>query len=58
MFGGTLFFVGLAAFFFFVYGRRKVFKAVNSEAKRLGTSVKPALSEVERAVRASEARQR
>jgi glutamate:GABA antiporter len=24
MFGGTLFFVGLAAFFFFVYGRRKV----------------------------------
>jgi len=24
MFGGTLFFVGLAAFFFFVYGRRKL----------------------------------
>jgi len=24
MFGGTLFFVGLAAFFFFIYGRRKV----------------------------------
>src|SRR5262249_40966938 len=24
MFGGTVFFVGLAAFFFFVYGRRKV----------------------------------
>jgi hypothetical protein len=24
MMGGTLFFVGLAAFFFFVYGRRKV----------------------------------
>ncbi len=24
MFGGTLFFVGMAAFFFFVYGRRKV----------------------------------
>jgi hypothetical protein len=24
MVGGTLFFVGLAAFFFFVYGRRKV----------------------------------
>jgi hypothetical protein len=23
MFGGTLFFVGLAAFFFFVYGRNK-----------------------------------
>ena len=27
MFGGTLFFVGLAAFFFFVYGRRKVARA-------------------------------
>jgi amino acid transporter len=26
MFGGTLFFVGLAAFFFFVYGRRKAQK--------------------------------
>ncbi len=26
MFGGTLFFVGLAAFFFFVYGRRKELK--------------------------------
>ena len=23
MFGGTLFFIGLAAFFFFIYGRRK-----------------------------------
>jgi hypothetical protein len=23
MFGGTLFFIGLAAFFFFVYGRHK-----------------------------------
>jgi hypothetical protein len=23
MFGGTVFFIGLAAFFFFVYGRRK-----------------------------------
>jgi hypothetical protein len=23
MFGGTSFFIGLAAFFFFVYGRRK-----------------------------------
>jgi len=28
MFGGTLFFVGLAAFFFFVYGRRKVVRPV------------------------------
>ena len=31
MFGGTLFFVGLAAFFFFVYGRRKAAaQAINS----------------------------
>ena len=28
MFGGTLSFVGLAAFFFFVYGRRKVLQEV------------------------------
>jgi hypothetical protein len=28
MFGGTLFFVGLAAFFFFVYGRRKAARQV------------------------------
>jgi len=28
MFGGTLFFVGLAAFFFFVYGRRKVVQQI------------------------------
>jgi amino acid transporter len=27
MFGGTLFFIGLAAFFFFVYGRRKISQA-------------------------------
>ena len=27
MFGGTLFFIGLAAFFFFVYGRRKAVQA-------------------------------
>jgi len=32
MFGGTLFFVGLAAFFFFVYGRRKVPQEVASRA--------------------------
>jgi glutamate:GABA antiporter len=31
MFGGTLFFIGLAAFFFFVYGRRK-------EARRLAAT--------------------
>jgi amino acid transporter len=28
MFGGTLFFIGLAAFFFFVYGRRKALKRI------------------------------
>jgi glutamate:GABA antiporter len=32
MFGGTLFFVGLAAFFFFVYGRRKAPQQVASRA--------------------------
>jgi glutamate:GABA antiporter len=32
MFGGTLFFVGLAAFFFFVYGRRKAPQEVASRA--------------------------
>ena len=32
MFGVTLFFVGLAAFFFFVYGRRKVAKKIESGA--------------------------
>jgi glutamate:GABA antiporter len=33
MFGGTLFFVGLAAFFFFVYGRRKALKGLHSLAQ-------------------------
>jgi hypothetical protein len=42
MFGGTLFFVGLAAFFFFVYGRNKALQGV-----RVGTAA---------AVQASEAR--
>jgi hypothetical protein len=32
MVGGALFFIGLAAFFFFVYGRRKVPQAVNFPA--------------------------
>ncbi len=44
MFGGTLFFVGLAAFFFFVYGRHKAPQKV-----RVGTAAS--------AVQASEARQ-
>jgi hypothetical protein len=33
MFGGTLFFIGLAAFFFYVYGSRK--------AKNVGAGVPP-----------------
>jgi glutamate:GABA antiporter len=36
MFGGTLFFIGLAAFFFFVYGRRKA-------ARKLATAPAPVL---------------
>jgi len=32
MFGGTLFFIGLAAFFFFVYGRRKALQRVRVAA--------------------------
>jgi len=36
MVGGTLFFIGLAAFFFFVYGRRKVTQATGVEARDLG----------------------
>jgi hypothetical protein len=51
MFGGTLFFVGLAAFFFFVYGRRKAI-----QPSRVGAAAAPALSEAEGVVPASEAR--
>jgi hypothetical protein len=36
MFGGTLFFVGLAAFFFFVYGRKKVQRRTLYEGAALG----------------------
>jgi hypothetical protein len=32
MFGGTTFFVGLAAFFFFVYGRRKASRRIQLAA--------------------------
>jgi hypothetical protein len=32
MFGGTLFFIGLAAFFFFVYGRNRALKKTVVEA--------------------------
>ncbi|SPF47128.1 Amino acid/polyamine/organocation transporter, APC superfamily [Candidatus Sulfotelmatobacter kueseliae] len=38
MVGGTLFFIGLAAFFFFVYGRRKVTQATGVEATDLGNA--------------------
>jgi glutamate:GABA antiporter len=37
MFGGTMFFIGLAAFFFYVYGRRKVQKQAND----IGAGVSP-----------------
>jgi glutamate:GABA antiporter len=36
MFGGTLFFVGLAAFFFFVYGRKKVQRGASYHGAALG----------------------
>jgi amino acid transporter len=35
MFGGTLFFIGLAAFFFFVYGRRKAARKLAAAAPAL-----------------------
>jgi glutamate:GABA antiporter len=41
MFGGTLFFIGLAAFFFFVYGRRKASQAVSTTMKRVETADAP-----------------
>lgn len=49
MVGGTVFFIGLAAFFFFVYGRRKASKDCSSETSHVGTTAS--------AVRASQARQ-
>jgi hypothetical protein len=36
MFGGTLFFIGLAAFFFFVYGRHKAPQQVQVGTAALG----------------------
>ena len=51
MIGGTVFFIGLAAFFFFVYGRRKAVQRMH-----LGTTASPALSQAEGAVPASESR--
>jgi len=35
MFGGTLGFIGLAAFFFFIYGRRKAARKLAAEATAL-----------------------
>jgi amino acid transporter len=49
MVGGTIFFVGLAAFFFFVYGRHKRAQKLEIGNKHVGTAAS--------AVRASEARQ-
>ena len=49
MIGGTIFFVGLAAFFFFVYGRRKQLRELEVSKKHVGTAAS--------AVRPSEARQ-
>jgi hypothetical protein len=37
MIGGTLFFIGLAAFFFFVYGRRKTLRAQPLTVNRVET---------------------
>jgi amino acid transporter len=41
MFGGTVFFIGLAAFFFFVYGRRKASAAVLLTMARMETGDSP-----------------
>lgn len=49
MVGGTVFFVGLATFFFFVYGRRKAPQQYRGETGQVGTAAT--------AVRASGARQ-
>jgi len=51
MIGGTLFFIGLAAFFFFVYGRNKATHEIH-----VGTAAKSALNEAQGAVPASDAR--
>jgi amino acid transporter len=48
MFGGTLFFIGLAAFFFFIYGRGKASNAIALKMNRVETE--------DAAVAASEAR--
>jgi amino acid transporter len=44
MVGGTLFFVGLAAFFFFVYGRRKQAKRLEIRKNHVATGASPVKS--------------
>ena len=41
MFGGTLFFIGLAAFFFFVYGRHKALQHIGVGTVRVETGDSP-----------------
>jgi hypothetical protein len=41
MFGLTLFFLALAAFFFFVYGRKKVNNLIGVGTAALGRPVEP-----------------
>jgi hypothetical protein len=49
MFGGTLFFIGLAAFFFFVYGRHKASQTIPLTMDRVETGDSPVpASEVRR----------
>jgi amino acid transporter len=48
MVGGTVFFIGLAAFFFFIYGRHKAVQAIETKLNPVGTTTS--------AVPASEAR--
>jgi amino acid transporter len=48
MVGGTLFFIGLAAFFFFVYGRRKRFEEVRVETRHVATRAAPVHASEER----------
>ena len=48
MVGGTLLFIGLAAFFFFVYGRRKRFEEVGVETRHVATGAAPVHASEER----------
>jgi glutamate:GABA antiporter len=57
MVGGTVVFVGLAAFFFFVYGRGKAVKALDPGIDPLGRASTPAMSKAEGGIPAGEVRQ-